>query len=272
MFDNAKNGSINIDNTTMDYISFGHGPKKLIMLPGLGDALKTVKGSAITFSLMYRRYSKDCTVFIFSRKNKLDAACSTKDMADDQAEAMKALGITKAFLMGFSQGGMIAQHLAINYPELIEKLILVVTASRPNKTLQNAVDGWMTMARTDDYKSLLIDTAEKSYSETYLKRYRFLYPVLSKIGKPKDFERFRIQAAACIHHNAYDELDRIQCPTLVIGGDNDKIVGPDASKEIATRISSSKLVIYKGLGHMAFEEAKDFHDLVLHFLGCVSKI
>ena len=45
-----KNGQLTIDNTTMDYISFGKGKKKLIMIPGLGDGLKTVKGMALPFS------------------------------------------------------------------------------------------------------------------------------------------------------------------------------------------------------------------------------
>ena len=44
MFYNAANGNIKIGNTDMDYISFGKGEKNLIMIPGLGDGLKTVKG------------------------------------------------------------------------------------------------------------------------------------------------------------------------------------------------------------------------------------
>lgn len=48
---------------------------------------------------------------------------STRDMAEDQAKAMKALGIANANVMGVSQGGMIAQYLAIDHPELVRKLI-----------------------------------------------------------------------------------------------------------------------------------------------------
>ena len=72
MFYNAKNGNIKIENTTMDYISFGNGNKNLVMIAGLGDGLKTVKGLATPFALMYRNYAKDYKVYVFSRKNQLE--------------------------------------------------------------------------------------------------------------------------------------------------------------------------------------------------------
>jgi pimeloyl-ACP methyl ester carboxylesterase len=122
------------------------------------------------------------------------------------------------------------------------------------------------MAKSNDYKRLIVDTAEKSYTGKHLNRMRLLYPVIGRIGKPKDFSRFLIQADACIRHDAYDKLEKMQCPVLVIGGDSDKVVGADASAEIARRIPGGKLVLYKGLGHAAYEEAKDFHDQVLAFL------
>ena len=123
------------------------------------------------------------------------------------------------------------------------------------------------MAESNDYKSIFIDTTEKSYTEKRLKKYRPLYPVLVKIGKPKDFSRFIIQANACITHNAYDEIEKIKCPTLVIGADNDKVVGVNSSEEIAGKIENSKLIIYKGFGHGVYEEAKDFNCRVLDFLS-----
>ncbi|MFY9533568.1 MAG: hypothetical protein WAQ55_06080 [Clostridium sp.] len=53
----------------------------------------------------------------------------------------------------------------------------------------------------------------------------------------------------------------------MIGGDSDKVVGKNSSEEIAERIPYSKLIILKGLGHMAYEEAKDFNRQVLSFLN-----
>ena len=231
MFWNAKNGRVSIGDTDMDYISFGKGEDILIMIPGLGDGLTTVKGMAVPMALTYRMYAGNYKVYMFSRKNHLDAGYSTRDMAADQARAMRILGISKAKVLGISQGGMIAQYLAI------------------------------------DYKGLMIDTAEKSYSMNYLKKYRRLYPLLGKIGKPKDFKRFLIQAASCMEHDAYAELERITCPTLIIGGGADEIVGQTSSHELADKIKNSELFVYEGLAHALYEEAGDFNDRVCAFLA-----
>ena len=188
-------------------------------------------------------------------------------MAKEQVEVMKKLGISKTALMGVSQGGMIAQHIAIDYPEFVDKLVLAVTVSRQNETVQSVVSNWIKMAKVSDYKGIVIDTAEKSYSNKKIKKYRLLYPIISRIGKPKDFSRFIIQANSCINHNSYNELEKIKCETLVIGGDSDSVVGKKSSEEMAEKILGSKLIILKGLGHMAYEESKDFNSLVLNFLN-----
>ena len=266
MFYQARNGSVKVGDADMDYITFGKGTKVFVMIPGLGDGLRTVKGMAASFALMYRVFAKKYKVYIFSRKNRLSENESTKDMARDTIEAMRKLGIYKACVMGVSQGGMIAQHMAIDYPDVVEKLVLAVTESRCNETVEAMIGNWIQLARKKDYATLFIDTAEKSYSEKKLRFYRHLYPVLTRIGVPKDYERFLIQANACIQHNAYDELERIECNTLVICGGNDKVVGTDASREIAKKIKDSTLIVYEGLGHMAFEETKDFNVKVLDFL------
>lgn len=267
MFFHAKNGCIRINDTNMDYICFGKGKKVLTILPGLGDGLTTVKGMALIFALIYRIYAKDYSVFIFSRKNDIPNNYSTRDMADDQAQAMESLGIADASIIGISQGGMIAQYLAVDHPELVKKLVLAVTLARQNENIQCVVNNWVFMAKRGDYKALMIDTAEKSYSENYLKTYRWLYPFLGHMGKPKDFNRFLIQANSCLRHDAYSELEKISCPTLIIGGGCDKIVGAASSLELADKIEKSELFIYSNLGHALYEEAKDFHKRVLRFLA-----
>ena len=152
----AKNGCVRIGDTDMNYVSFGKGNDILIMLPGLGDGLTTVKGMAIPMAMAYQMYAKDYKVYIFSRKNNLEEGYSTRDMASDQAEAMKALGMKRAKVLGISQGGMIAQYLAIDYPELVEKLVLAVTLSKQNDVVQDAVKNWISMAEQKDYKNLMI--------------------------------------------------------------------------------------------------------------------
>ena len=266
MFYNAKNGTIKIGNTDMDYISFGYGKKNLIMIPGLGDGLMTVKGKALPFAWMYRAFAKEFKVYMFSRKNELEKGYSIRDMARDQKFAMEQLGIKKANIMGVSQGGMIAQYLAIDYPEVVEKLILVVTVARQNEIIQGAVHDWIKLARQKRYGKVIRDVTIRMYTEECIKKYRFLLPLLELYRGPKNHKRFLIMANSCITYELYDRLDEIKASTLVIGGEKDITVGSEASKEIAARIKNSKLVMYKDYGHGLYTEAKDFNRRVYHFL------
>lgn len=263
---NAKNGCVNIGDTDMDYVSFGYGSKTLVLLPGLSDGLVTVKGKALLLAKPYRIFFKNYTVYMFSRKNKMPEGYSIRDMAADQARVLQKLGITKACVMGVSQGGMIAQYMATDYPEMIEKLVIAVSAPKVNEVIQDCVGRWIKFAEQGDHKSLMVDIAEKGYSEKYLKKYRTLYPILGKIGRTENYNRFFINANAILGFDAYEELDKIACPTYIIGGNEDKTVGVKASYEMKDKIKDSELYIYKGLGHAAYDEAKDFNGRIYEFL------
>lgn len=266
MLYHAQNGTIKLENGEIDYVCYGTGNKIMIMLPGLGDALRNIKGTALPFALAYHKHSADYKVYMFSRKYPIEEGYSIRDMARDQVNAMKALGISRADIMGVSQGGMIAQYLAIDHPELVRKLVLVVTTSRLGETQRATIRHWISLAEEENYAEIMLDTTYKSYSESYIKKHKYLIPLLGKIGKPKDFSRFLIQANACLNHDSTEELHKITCPTFVIGGNCDQIVGPNSSSELAAHIRGSRLQIYEGLGHATYEEAKDFFPKVLDFL------
>ena len=261
----ARNGSVELPTGTQDYIRFGNGAKTMIMLPGVVEGLKTVKGMALPFALLYRSLAKDFTVYVFSRRRVLSPGMTTRDMAEDLNGAMEAQGLSKAAIVGVSQGGMIAQWLALDHPDKVERLVLVVTLSRPNDVIKDVISRWLQMADQGDYKGIMLDTAERSYSPKRLKQSRLEYGLLGSIGKPKSFDRFRIQAASCLTHDTYDLLDQISCQTLVIGGKEDQIVTGQASVEIAGKIPNCQLFLYKGLGHGLYEEAPDFLKRVSEF-------
>lgn len=258
MMFNAINGETEIDGEVTDYIRFGKGKHNLVMIPGVGDGLKTVKGMALPFALLYRSLAKDFTVYVFSRPNNLKPKTSTEDMAESLRKSLLFLGIENTFLVGISQGGMIAQHLTLKAPNIIKKLALVVTLSKPNPVVNAVINNWLQMAERGDYKGIMLNTAELSYTPKKVQSSKLIYSLIGNLGKPKSLDRFIIQAKACITHNAYEGLGEIKCPTLVIGGSDDKIVSAEASKEIAEKIPNSRLIMYEGLGHALYEEAKDF--------------
>lgn len=266
MLYNAKNGIVKPGNTTMDYIRFGTGGQNLIILPGLGDGLQTVKGTALPMAFMYRIFAKKFTVYAFSRKNALPESCTTRDMARDLAEAMDLLGIRQADVLGVSMGGMIAQHLAIDFPEKVGKLILTVTCARPIPLLTESVEEWMDLARKGDHSAFMDSNLRRIYSDGYYRKNKWMVPLVGKLTKPKSYDRFFIQANACLTHDAFDKLHLIQAPTLVIGGGQDKALGGEASREIAARISGAQLLMYEQWGHGVYEEEKGFNQAVLGFL------
>ena len=258
----AKNGIA----AGAEYICFGTGKKKLIMLPGLGDGLRTMKGTALPVALYYRCLTKDYTVYLFSRKKQLHPGYSIRDMARDLAEAMEELGIQSASVVGVSMGGMIAQHLAVDYPDRVEKLVLVVTAARSNPIMQESLEEWTACARRDDHRALMDSNMRRIYSEDYYRRNKWMVPVTGALTKPKSYDRFLIMAEACRTHDAYERLSRITAPTLVIGGEKDNSLGGEASRELASRIPGARLKMYPQWGHGLYEEAADFLQAVTEFL------
>ena len=262
----AKSKTFILGNTDMSYVVFGKGGKTLLLIPGLGDGIKDVGEASNLLAFYYRKYAKMYKVFVCSRKNHLPKGYTTREMAQDIKLFMDDQNIKHAHVIGVSMGGMIAQHLAADYPEYVEKLIIAVSSSKPNQKSNKVIKSWIQMVEEGRFGELTIDTAEKTFTDKYLKKYRPFYFLLRKTGKPKNTQNFLVQAEACLQHDAYEQLGSIKCPTLVVGGGKDQIVGSEASRVIAEQITRSKLIIYSNLGHGAFQEGKQFEKDSLEFL------
>ena len=261
-----RNGPLTLKNGRMDYIRFGKGARVLLMLPGLGDGLRTVKGTALPMALLYRKFAKQYTVYAFSRREPLAAGMTTRDMAAEQAQAMEALGIDRADILGVSMGGMIAQWLAIDHPHRVGKLILTVTCAEQNPVLRESIREWVDLAKAGDHAGFMDSNLRRIYSERYYRRNKWMTPLIGALTKPKSYDRFFIQAEACLTHDARAELQSIQAQTLVIGGEKDLALGGEASKVLVQHIHGAALKMYPQWGHGLYEEAGDFNDQVLRFL------
>ena len=266
MLYNAKNGILEIGGSQTDYIRFGSGERILIMLPGLGDGLRSVKGMAVPMAAMYRVFAKDFTVYAFSRKHPMPRGYTTRDMAQDLAEAMDALEISKADILGVSMGGMIAQYFAADHPEKVNKLILAVTSARSNPILRESVAEWVALAKAGDHGGFMDSNLRRIYSDGYYRKNKWMAPILGQLTKPRSYDRFFALADACLGHDAWDVLEKIRAATLVVGGEQDKALGGEASRELAEKIPGAELKLYPQWGHGLYEEETGFNQLVRDFL------
>ena len=266
MFGNAENGCVTFDGVTMHYMKCGSGRRYLVVLPGLSDGLTTVEGKALLLAPAYRDFWEDFTVFLFSRRDHLPEGFTIENMAEDQVKAMRALGIGRACVLGVSEGGMVAQALAVAHPDKVRRLVLAVTAPYANPNVRTCVENWIRLAEAGGHGALMADTAEHTYTERYLKYYRLLYPVLGHVGKPADYSRFLVNARAILSFDAREALHRITCPTLILGGAKDQTVGVEASGELHRLIPQSRLKIYPACGHAPYDEEKSFYRDVYSFL------
>ena len=263
MLYNARERTLQVGDMQIDCITFGKGAQPLVMIQGLNT--RGITGLALPLAWTYRIFAKEFQVYIFDRRPIVHEGITVKDMAGDIADAMDTLGITDAAVLGVSQGGMIAQHLAIARPDLVSRLVLAVTLCRNNDAVVDSIRRWAGMAERGELKALVADMTERMYSEAYLKRWRFFLPLLTILQRPKDVGRFVILARSCLTCDTYEQLHRITCPTFVIGAKEDKVVTGEASLELAEKLGC-RLHLYENMGHAAYIEEKDYNRIIYDFL------
>ena len=164
-----KRKTLYFNDKSMDYVTFGKGKKHLVIIPGLGDGLETVKGMAQMLALTYREFAKVYKVYVFSRINELPENYTTRNMAADVAEAMEILNLDTTYIMGVSQGGMIAQWLATDFPERVQKLILAVITAKPSQLARERIEHWQKLSQSGNFKHLMQDIAQHSYTQRAIK-------------------------------------------------------------------------------------------------------
>ena len=262
----TKGKTLYLNKKSMDYVTFGKGKQPLVIIPGLGDGLQTVKGKAQLFSLSYRLLAKRYKIYVFSRINELRQGYTTRDMAADVAEAMETLNLDTAYVMGISQGGMIAQWLVADFPEKVQKLILAVTTAKPSQLARERIEHWQKLSQSGNFKHLMLDIAKHSYTQKSYQKWRLLYNVMGIFGHIKDKQRIDIQSVSCLKHDSLDFLEKINCPTLIIGAEKDDVLGVDGSLGLHQHIKDSQLTILPECGHALYEQNKDFQKRVLVFL------
>ena len=262
-----KMETASLHNGEMEYARFGVGKKFFIIIPGL--SIKNILKSAAIVAESSKIFAEEYTVYLFDRRKMISPGYSLKEMADDIAEAMKNLGISNADIFGFSQGGMIAQDLAIRYPNLVHKMILGSTSSRPEPLQLKVIGEWMRLAKAGDSSGLVNRFIDDAFSKKFVERYRRALLALYRKISTEELARFFICAKACNEVNTYDELEKIQCPVLVIRAGQDGVLSLEASLKIANKLKSLKksceFYVYEDGGHAAPDEIPDYKERMLRF-------
>ena len=250
--------TVKTNNFEMDYAKFGTGSRPLILLPGM--SLKSTMSVASLVADSYKIFKEDFTVYLFDRKKNFG----------DTAEAMDALGIESACFIGISQGGMIAQLIAEQFPQKVERLVLGCSASRLNDMSRAVMTEWKRLAESGNVEELCSNFIDKVFSEKTIRKYKKTLMYMNSNATEQDMKRFSVLARTCLKFEAYEGLARIKSPTFILGAELDQTLGVIASREIAEVLKQNgvptELYIYENYGHAAYDEAPDYRSRILEFL------
>ncbi|MEM9660108.1 MAG: alpha/beta fold hydrolase, partial [Planctomycetota bacterium] len=187
-------------------------------------------------------------------------------MAADYLGLMDHLGIEQAQVVGVSMGSIIAQQLLLKHPSRFSSAVLMCPWARCDRYATSVfehmkrIKARLTPAEFMEYIQLLIFT-KPAWDDD--QQYRGMVEArnLAAIDEtPQPLHGLEAQAAACINHSVLDELHRIRCPTLVIGGADDIFTPRWMAEEIAERIPGAELHLYEGAGHaFHWERLDDFN-------------
>ncbi|MCA9522733.1 MAG: alpha/beta fold hydrolase [Myxococcales bacterium] len=258
----AQSGALEIA-----YEVVGEGPPVLLIM-GLGASRQLWKPQIDGLREHF-------TLIPFDNRGVGDSSVPRKpftleDMARDAKAVLDAVGIERAHVVGVSLGGMIAQHLALLFPEVVERLVLCVTTPGARYALPS-VDVLETLLinrgrsprqiARDNLR--LLFTPETLVAQPHIER-EFVELTLANLAPLRGFV---LQAAATVSHDTLARLDRIRHPTLVLHADRDELVPLKNGELLHLHLPNSRFVILEGSAHGCFmDRAADANGVIRRFL------
>jgi pimeloyl-ACP methyl ester carboxylesterase len=230
----------------MYYEIRGDGTPLILLHGGLG--------SAENWSKQIPAFSKRYQVIALESRGHGRSTSSAKQigyslMASDVVAAMDFLGIPKAHVVGWSDGGIISLDLAINYPDRLIKVIAY--------------------AANYDASGFRADFGENDVVKRGIERLSADYERLSPT--PKQWDSFVATLGnmwASEPHYSSRQLNSITVPMLILAGESDEGVLAEHTYEMASLIPTAELTILPDTGHYAvWDKPEEFNETVLEFLG-----
>ena len=250
----------------LPYACIGSGARNLVVFGGLEFRHKPPSGIMLRMSTGYLRGLEDSyKIYVMSRKPGLPPGYSLSDMSDDYAVMIKNELGGVADIIGVSTGGAIAQHFAIDHPDLVGRLVLVMTGFRLTEEAKELQMKVADLARKGNRRaaSALLGTAviRRGIAKHVFKWFMWL---LGPLNIPTDHSDGIVEIEAEDRHDLSDHLDKIKADTLVIGGEEDFFY---PVRETAREIPNARLVLYPNLGHNAmFARSRQFGEEIRAFL------
>ena len=265
-----------VGDANIEYYLEGNGPP-LLLISGFTAQASGWHGSFIEpvqrqFTTI--RYSHRGT----GTSDRLTGDVTLRELADDAAGLLSALGIDKAHVLGVSMGGMIAQELVLNHPQRVKRLVLgcttctggshshceggAVPVSPEVMALLTPQDG---LSREEQVRRAWPAIATPEFIE--LHRDVLEERLQISLINPTPIETSMRQMAAVQAFDSFDRLPNIEAPTLVIHGDRDVLVPVANAYVLKNRILDAELHIVQGAGHLfTFEFPEESAATVVQFL------
>lgn len=244
-------------------VKLGGGAHSLVVIPGLSTTRLT--GDPGLLANSFRPFLEEYTLYFVDRRDEIPENCSSRVLAVQAYEDLTAAGVSRAAVIGVSQGGMIAQFLAADHPEMVEKLVLAATLAGPNDMMKDSFTTWISLAERKDYQGLNHDMFSRIYSSGFYERNLRALSYAEKTMRPDDDLKFIRLTRACLNHDSRDVLKNITCPVLVAGGGLDRVLSFKASEELAASLGCP-LLSFEDFGHAFYDETPDFYRKAYEFL------
>ena len=256
---------VRVADINIHYETYGQG-EPLVLIMGLGGGSSLWWRQVDFFSPEYRVAAYDSRGV--GRTDKPDTPYSMDMLVGDAAGLLERLGIASAHIYGVSMGGMVAQELALRYPELVSSLVLGATtcggghAAMPSQETLQKLFGIMTLSPEEAVKV----ATSVTFSPTFIERHpdKISDWLIKGAESPPSPMGFKRQAEAAAGFDTYDRLPQIRVPTLILAGTADQLIPSDNSRILASRIPNAKLVLFEGAGHGYLWEAEEEANRTVH--------
>jgi 3-oxoadipate enol-lactonase len=205
------------------------------------------------------------------RSSRLGWMYTTAEMADDAVAVLDAAGVEAAHVYGLSLGGMAAQQLAIRHPARVRSLVL--GATHPGGVRAVAADS-DTIAFFRRRSRLPAEEAAwaavpYNYGARCRREHadRIAQDIARRLEFPPPASTLRTQMAAGLLHDCFGALGRIAAPTLIVHGDEDRMVPLRNAELMADRIPGARLTVLRGVGHLYPTEERSIDESIAAFLA-----